>query len=759
MRIVRILGFQGLAALLLALAGAALLAVPLLSAQSRALLSGRVVDSSGGALPGADVFVRDLATGLETFARADAEGAFSFALRPGRYRVAAARAEFATAFVTVELPATGAGETLLRLAPAVLTQAVVVSGSREQELIENAVAKVDSISRAQLRDTGYERVSDILAEEPGIVVRSGASGNRSETQIQGIDSRQSLILLDGYPLVGARGIKRGILNMDRQSTNRLDRVEIVKGASSALYGSDAIGGVINMITREPRRRFDGNLTTAAGNLGTFDARGDAGFLAGRWAGFLNVERHKRNPYDLTPATVDSTAAGFRRYDYLAKLNRDFSENFKLSMLSNAFDNRERGNFIGELGPTATTTNDSAQNHGITLNAGLTPLTQLQARAYYGKYDESSTIDLLRGGGAETANLNERLYRLDAVLSRVVGSRQLLQGGYEWTQNEYRGFNRVAGGNDGRQIRMGDAWFHDRIQAHPRLSLTLGGRLNNHSLYGTNLAPRAGLLFRAAGNLRIRANWGQGFRAPDLGQLYFRFLNPTNFYQVIGNPHLAPETSTTVQAGFDYRLKRFRFGGAYFRNDIKNLIQADFIGRPSTPEALRGLMRAFDIDAGFNPGLNRLFYLYRNIDNVYTTGVEAKVELNLTRNLIVSSGYTWLDARDKETSAFLSQRHRHNGNFRVWWSTDRWGGLRANFRGTYFSKWPIAGRGGSFIGDGYQIWDCYAAKPIARGTEIYAAVDNLFDSKDANLNAAQPVFFRADPGRTFRVGMRWNFGKE
>ncbi len=731
------------------------------AAQSRATLDGRVVDSSGGALPGADVFVRNLATGLETSARADAGGAFAFALHPGRYRVSAARPEFATASETVELTAAGAGGVTLRLAPAALTQSVVVSGSRERQLIENSVAKVDMISRAQLRDTGYERVSDILAEEPGIIVRSGSSGSRSETQIQGIDSRQSLILLDGYPLVGARGVKRGILNMDRQSTNRLDRVEIVKGASSALYGSDAIGGVINMITREPRRRFDANLTTAAGSLGTFDARGDAGFLLNRWAGFFGIERHKRNPYDLTPATVDSTAAGFRRYDYLGKLSRDFSENLKLSFLANAFDNRDRGNFIGELGPTTTTTNDSAQNYGVTLNAGLTPLTQLQARAYYGKYDEGSAIDLLGRGGLidETANLNERLYRLESGLSRIVGSRQLLQGGFEWTQNEYRGFNRVVGDNAGQQIRMGDAWFNDRIQAHPRLSLTLGGRLNNHSLYGTNLVPRAGLLFRAAENLRLRANWGQGFRAPDLGQLYFRFLNPTNFYQVIGNPHLAPETSTTVQVGFDYRLKRVRFGSTYFRNDIKNLIQADFVGRPSTPEQLRGLLRAFDIDSSFNPGLNRLFFLYRNIENVYTTGLEAKVEVNLTRNLIVSSGYTYLDARDKQTSAFLSQRHRHNGNFRVWWSADRWGGLRVNFRGTYFSKWPIAGRAGSFIGDGYQIWDWYAAKPIAAGTELYASVDNLFDSTDSNLTGDRPTFFRADPGRTFRIGLRWSFGVE
>ncbi|MYA79598.1 MAG: TonB-dependent receptor, partial [Acidobacteriia bacterium] len=236
-------------------------------------------------------------------------------------------------------------------------------------------------------------------------------------------------------------------------------------------------------------------------------------------------------------------------------------------------------------------------------------------------------------------------------------------------------------------------------------------------------------------------------------------SPSNYYQVLGNPNLVPETSTTNQVGFDYRLDRIRFSGTYFRNDIKNLIQADLIGRPSTPQGLRGLLNAFNIDSAFNPGLHRLFFLYRNVDNVYTTGIESKVEVNLTRSLVVSSSYTYLDARDKETKAFLSQRHRHHGNFRVWWSTSRWGGLRTNFRGTYFSKWPIAGRSGSFIGNAYQVWDWYIAKPVAAGSEFYFALDNLFDSTDSNLQAADPSFFRADPGRTFRVGMRWNFGRD
>ena len=730
--------------------------------QTRVSLQGEVFDLSGAPIPGAAVFVRDLGTGLETAQRADAEGRFVAHLRPGPYRVSAAMNDFRTASRTVTLTMQGGEPVILILSPAVLTQSIVVTGSREEELREDSVAKVELIARSQLLDSGYENVSDILSEEPGIVTRTSRSpGSRAGTQIHGIDSRQSLILIDGFPVVGARGVKSGILNMNRQSTNRLDRVEIVKGAASALYGSDAIGGVINMITREPRQRFDSNVTASTGTFGAVDLRADAGFVHDRWSGFFGAERHKRNPYDLTPQDFDTTGPGFRRYDYMAKLNRDFSENLKLSLLANAFDNREISIYAGTDGGQSTTTNDSAQNYGATLNAGLTSLTQFQARAYYGKYDESSSVDIYAVPGTldATANLNERLYRFDTNLSRVVGSRQLLQGGFDWMRNEYRGFNRLLGDNEGQSIRMVDAWFQDRIQAHPRLSLTVGGRLTNHSTYGTRTVPRVGLLYRAGESFRVRASFGQGFRAPDLGQLYYRFLTPSGLYQIIGNPGLSPESSTTTQFGLDSGFGRLRFSATYFRHGIKNLIQTELLGRPRTPEQLGRLLREYSVDSGFSPGLNRWFYLYRNIENVYTAGVEGKAQLRLTRDLIVSTGYTYLDARDRETGAYLSQRHKHHGNFRVWWSTDRLGGLRTNFRGTYLGKWPIVGRRATLIADSYQLWDWYLAKPLRSGWEVYGAVDNLFDSIDSNLGGPDPTYYRADPGRTLRIGMRWTFGVE
>ena len=734
---------------------------PLPAQSGETAVEGTVVDSSSLVLVGADVFLQGIGFGVAIHQVTDSQGRFKFNAEPGNYQITAAMSGFDSVTQNLTLTETELASLNLSLAPAALaTHIVVVSGSREQELIRNSTTKVDVIPERLLHDSGSETVTDVLSEEPGIVTRSGPSGSRSETQIQGIDSRQSLILIDGLPLVGAKGIKSGILNMDRQSVGRLERIEIVKGASSALYGSDAIGGVINMITRRPRWPLEASVTTSGGSLSRFDVRGDVGFVKDKWSGFFEVERHKQNPFNLIP-DGSTTGPGFHRYDYLGKLGYDHSDRLKLSASAHAFVNQDRGFLFSSSGRTDTVTDDSSQHYAVSADVTLTPMTQWNLRGFYGKYDESSVLDVLTQPGPvnSMANLNQQLYRFDSSVSRVIGGQQFLQGGVEWNQDEYRGLNRVLGDNVGQRINMVDLWINDRISLHERFVLTLGGRFNHHNLYGSHFVPRVGGLFRVTENLQVRGTFGRGFRAPDLGQLYYRYQNPLHHYQVIGNTHLNPEESTTYQVGLDYDLGKIRFAANFFRNDIQDLIQAEFIGQPRTPAAMQTLLRTFDIGSEFNPALNRFFYLYRNVDNVYTSGIESKIELKLTDNLMLSTGYAYLDARDKGTGDFLSGRHRHHGNFRIFYSTSRLGGLRTNLRGTYFSKWPVFGRGGTILGDAYRIWDWYLAKPISRGTELFLSVENMFDSKDSHLNASQPSFLRADPGRLFRAGMRWTFNRE
>jgi outer membrane cobalamin receptor len=145
-------------------------------------------------------------------------------------------------------------------------------------------------------------------------------------------------------------------------------------------------------------------------------------------------------------------------------------------------------------------------------------------------------------------------------------------------------------------------------------VTTGLRYDRHSVFGEAISPKVAGLVRISDEVRARASYGRGFRAPDLGQLYYRFLNPTNLYQVLGNPSLSPEHANSWQFGGDYtrRGQRLRFGVNLFRNDLSNLIDSVNLGFVSTQAQLDALMQQEGIDPAFRPQLGRLVFRYKNI---------------------------------------------------------------------------------------------------------------------------------------------------
>ncbi len=260
-------------------------------------------------------------------------------------------------------------------------QVVVSSGSRIEELQQDSPVKVEAVTREQMQSTGYERLTDVLAEIPGVVTRSGSSASVGTEQIRGISARQVAVLQDGLPMIGARGIKSGNLNLNRQSTGRLDRVEVVKGASSALFGSDAIGGVINMISREPTKKVQGNLNFSGGSLGIFDGRGDIGTRYKNLTAFLDLERHQQDAYRLIPNSTTTVGPNIRRNDALFRTRYQFTPRFALGFTANAYHNNETSRSSSETGLVNSLYNDSVQNYALVGDFAATSTTNIQLRAY------------------------------------------------------------------------------------------------------------------------------------------------------------------------------------------------------------------------------------------------------------------------------------------------------------------------------------------------------------------------------------------
>lgn len=717
-----------------------------------------ITGPDGLPLPGARVELRAAAGGQISETAASAEGRAAF--RPpvkGSYWISARAEGFSPSSRPVDWDG-GPQELTITLGVAGLRQEITVtSGSRVEELQQDSPVKVEAVTRETMMHTGYERLSDMLGEIPGVVTRSGSSGGVSAEQIRGVGARQVAVLQDGLPVIGARGIKSGNINLNRQSTGRLERVEVVKGAASALFGSDAIGGVVNMISREPTQKLQGNLNFSGGSLGIFDGRGDIGTRYKNLTLFLDLEQHRQNAYSLVAGSPATVGPDLRRNDLFFKTRYSFTPRFTLGFSANAYHNREEGRSFSETGLARGLYNDSVQNYALVGDLVPSSRTTVQLRAYSARYDENSAQYSIAAPSASPAlaNLNQRYQRLDGTFSVQTNARNLLQTGYEWVQDNYKGANRLVGDNDGRQITANDVWLQDKLRLSGRATLDIGGRITSHSLFGTQAVPKAGLVVRLSDGWAVRGSFGRGFRAPDLGQLFYRFANPASFYQVIGNPTLLAETSRSFSTGADYRTRRFRAGVSLFRNGVRNLIDTVNIGTPRSTEQLASLLGRYGIPAEFHPLLNRATYIYQNFGRIYTQGFELDAERAITSSVRISAAYTYLDARDADTKLALPQRHKHQGFVRSEYVNRRLG-LFTNVRGSFFSNWylnPAAGTRGL----GYGIWDFYVAKNLARGLQAYFTMDNFAGSRDQKLVLATPTFDRPDYGRLYRIGLRWRFG--
>jgi outer membrane receptor for ferrienterochelin and colicins len=737
-----------------------LVALSLLTLPSPAAPGGvrvQALDPSQSAVSGAVITARHRTSGQSVACVTGSQGTCELALRvPGPYQIEAA-AEGLEGSSAYELKPSS-GDLTIQLGAKKLQQAItVVSGSRHEELREQSPTLVEAVTRQQMLSTGYERVSDVLQEIPGVLVRRGSTSTVGGEQIQGIDSRQVLVLQDGLPVVGARGIKSGAINLNRQTSDRLARVEVAKGSGSSLYGSDAMGGVINLITREPSLPFEGGLSLSGGSLGMVDGRFDLGGRTDRLSYFFNYGESRLDAYRLIPGSTTTVGPDTRRRDGLFKTRYQFHPNFSLAFTANAYHNRELGENLSETGPVSGIANDSTQTYALVADWILDAATTVQVRGYAARYNENNlTTPIGQPGGASTANLNERLNRLDATIARMLTSRHFLQGGVEWSQTLYRGANRLVGDDVGQQVTTTDTWLQDKWTVHPRLTFTFGGRVTAHSLFGSAAVPKAGAVLRLTESWILRGSFGMGFRAPDLGQLYFRFANPANFYQVIGNPNLNPEHSRTFQVGALYRRQNYRLGLTLFRNDIRDLIDSRLVGTPRSAAELNGILDAWGIPGFFNPLLNRQTFIYLNQARIYTQGIELDGEYAFSRNLRAGGAYTFLNAVDRNTGLALPQRHRHHGQIRADYVIPNLG-LTTNVRGTFFSHWLLNAATGT-RGLPFQIWDTYVAKDLPRGVQMFLAIDNLNDSTDAKLRQPVPTFDRPDYGRTFRVGLRYRIRK-
>lgn len=719
------------------------------------------VRDSYGVIPRAAVRAANAATGVGQRAVTDAQGVARFgALPAGTYELRASFPGFADAAEPAVVLADGEAKSLeLVLGVAQLSTTITIeTANRREQLLLDVAEPVTLIEKTQIEDAGARSAKDILVEQAGSGIQVNAGGGQGYVSINGIPNKGVLVLVNGRRYLGKDA--NGNLNLEELQLPGVQRIEVVKGAGSALYGSDALGGVVNFITDSAGERGLSNSFTVSG--GSYDDyrvddalswRGDRGgvSLAGGYRTYDGFDLEacsdadaaagtcKKNPQTIgQPPSTYWNASGTADFEVTKKVVARFFGDYQLREVRDYY-------FSGATQLASTVYDSQRDLTRYTLSPEvdflLSPRTSFSATYTYGKYLRDETR-VFPSDGRVVPQPPWREWNQEAKLTgrhafAAFGLEHPLQGGYEFRREKLqRGTLNATGENCtvlsttpassecSRDINV--AWAQQELNVTSRLKLTAGLRYDSYSDFGDEWSPKAEAVFTLAPEHRLRGSYGHGFRPPYFGELYL--LQPPFF---VGNPDLQPEVSDGFTGGYTFAGKAAQVSVDGYYTKVENGI------------------------IFFQLSPNQ--YTYQNVDRYASKGFNVSAAVNLPWGFTPSIAYTYNKREDPE-GAEVGGYPNHSAFVKLLWANPRLG-LRANLRGQINGKVP-PGLDGTYQ-PSYDLWSAQVSKRFASlgayGVNVYAQVDNIFDESDIFLANADgtPVEGQFQvwlAPRTFQVGI-------
>lgn len=505
---------------------------------------------------------------------------------------------------------------------------VVVTATKVETPQEQLGATVTVITDAQLRNYNYSRVEEALRSVPGVEIqRSGGLGKTTAIKIRGAGPAQVVVLVDGMRVSSPT---LGTADLSELSLDVIDRIEIVRGPQSTLYGADAIGGVVNIITRKGAGRPSATLAVEGGSYDTFRESLAVQGAVGGFNAALSSSRYDTRGRLTTFDNDDSdltSLAGRIGYDFPWK--GELSLSGRYSKLNLDLPASRTIPPPTQLDPNAQSQTDTGL-YNLAYRQPVLPWWDLRAR--WGEWWNSSGFQNPPPPGATTtiSQINTRRQEAELINRFDIGG---------WNTLTVGGEHRVEHGENRRILRQSittvGVFAEDQVRLFDRLFLGGGLRWEDNDQFGTELTPRASAAFvlKETGT-KLRGAWGEGFRAPTLNDLFF---------PAFGNTDLKPERSESWEVGVEQRVwqERVRAGATWFENHFRDLIQ--FVFDPTV--------------ARFRP---------LNVGRAVTRGLETSLELDPLDWLLVYGNYTFTDTEDLETGLPLRRfaRHRWNTGLRL-----------------------------------------------------------------------------------------------
>ena len=629
------------------------------------------------------------------------------------------------------------------------TDEVVVTASRTKQEVKESPSSIEVITREDIDKMGAETLAQALQLALGIDTQENAMvGNRSS--LRGMNTNQTLILIDGRRVRTENTSETmNYYELKRINMDDVERIEIVRGAASSLYGSEALGGVINIIKKHPGKMQTAVTLDWTSRQSDEGIRFDSGKL-GKWglsASFKHMDVRERG------TDVTSNMYG-KKYFFNLDGRMDMTKDKWLDVF---FDYMTEDLYMKTADSITHSKQGESYDHkrfstGVKYS-GRDNRGDYEMQVYYTYFDKHQRTRQRANNvlnSFDDMKYNSLIF--DGRRSLQVAKDHLLTFGGEYRKEDYES-TRIKGSNtrtlEGVTNQLGDSsmdfaafYLQDEWLASPRWLIIPSLRWDYNSEFGNELTGKLGTTYKITKDLRFKANVGTAYRAPTASELYFSWQHlPTPRMEVHlnGNPDLKPEKALNFDLGFEFEQDKTFGKITYFHNKVDDLINLNTIVTPR-----------------FIPGFGMRMIAngtYGNIDSATMQGVELEARQALGSGFSVRGLYTYLDARDGKTGERLAGRPYHKASLQLSYEDQKHG-----WNATLWNDWTAGYRYKEQVGSGrmsrtiskdasLSIMNFVVSKKINDHFSAYLGVDNIFNKESDVL---------AYDGRIWRGGVNMTF---
>ncbi len=625
---------------------------------------------------------------------------------------------------------------------------VVVTASGYEQEIQDAPASISVITREDLDKKFYRDINDALVDVPGVIVTGG--GDRQDISLRGMGPKYTLILIDGKRQnsreTRTNSDSTGVEGGWTPPLSAIERIEVVRGPMSSLYGSDAMGGVINIITRKVPAEWGGEIrldTTIQESNKSGDIYQGNFYLAGPIkTDLLGLQIYGQ----ATQRDEDDIVDGFRKRNsesVTAKLaltpNRDHDIVLEATTMRQKLQ-ETLGKTVAPLAP-----GEACSRNGCPASSETDYRSNKWALSHTGRWGWGVSDSYVQQEEFDNRSRQMKIKNLDLQTSwsLPLGSHMLTLGGSYLNQRlDDQTGNQLAGGPNKVERYQWALFAEDEWRLTESFALTAGLRMDEDENFGNHFSPRLYGVWHMAERWTLKGGVSTGFRAPDLRQTVAGWGQVSRGGNMYGNPDLTPEKSVTEELGILYDDgEGFNAGLTVFNNDFK-----DKITRVACP-----VSQCTDGPNQFGSDPTT----YMNVDKANSRGVEASMKLPLAREWSMTSSYTFTKSEQKSgqyKGQPLNQLPKHLFTTTVNWqpsdALQAW--ARVNYRGK--ESQPITGpSSSSLVAPSYTFVDLGGSYQLNKTVSVYAGIYNLFDKQ-----VAYDDYGYVEDGRRYWLGVGVKF---